>query len=97
MYINKKRRILKYIRNVINILCGILTVAVVGFAIYAFIGHNGIRFFPVVFRLGAVINILAGVKDLISDRKAMGALNIIFAIVLFVLASFFGTVIAQAN
>lgn len=94
MYINKKRRIMKSIRIVIEVLCIILSVTVVGLAVYAFIGENGMRFFPFVFRTGAVINILTAIKHFMYDKHLLGFIDVLFAIVLFLIGGYTATVIA---
>lgn len=80
---SKKERLLRKIRIAIDVINVILSIAVVALTVYTFMdAHNRMGLFPNIFFLGAVINVITGIKHMISDKKLQGMGVMVFAVIL---------------
>lgn len=90
---SRKDRILRSIRIVIDIINVLLSFAVIGLVIYTFMAlSERMEYFPYIFYMGASVNIITGIKHMISDKKLQGLATWIFGAVL-VAAGWFGSII----
>lgn len=88
MYSSRKYKRAKYCLDIISL---ILVALVLACAIFIVININKhIKFLPFVFLFGALLNIFSGIRDILSEKKAIGitlcVLSLIF-IVAFVIAT----------
>lgn len=91
----KKERILRRVRLVIDVLNVALGAAVIGLAVYTFLDAAGRRhMFPYIFYLGALVNLITGIKHTISDKRLYGIVVWIFAAVLAAAGYFSGILVS---
>ena len=92
---SKKERTLHKIRLVIDVMNIILSVVVVGLTVYTFLDlHGRMHVFPGIFYMGALINLITGIKHMISDRKWQGIAVFVFAAVLIAAGIFCGRIVS---
>lgn len=76
----------KIIRIIIDILNVILGVAAIVMAVITFINATANSWmFPLIFLMGALMNLLTGIKHIMCERKAQGIVLLVAAVVLFAL------------
>lgn len=91
---SKKERTLRRIRITIDVVNVILSIAVVAVTVYTFLdSHDRMYIFPNIFYLGALINVITGVKHMISDKKMQGTAVFVFAVVLVAAGIFCGRIV----
>ncbi len=77
----------KVIRITIDILNLVLGIGVVVLAVMAFINTADNKWmFPLIFLMGGVMNLLAGIKFFMTDRKTGGIASVVTAVVLVVIS-----------
>ncbi len=73
----------KIIRIIIDILNVILGVAAIVMAVITFINATANSWmFPLIFLMGTLMNLLTGIKHIMSERKAQGIVLLVVAVVL---------------
>lgn len=80
------RRSSKVIRIIIDVLNIILGVAAIVMAVITFINTTANAWmFPLIFLIGALMNLLTGVKHMMCERKAQGVVLLVAAVILSIL------------
>ena len=73
----------KVIRIIIDILNVILGIAAIVMAVITFINTSANAWmFPFIFLMGTLMNLLTGIKHIMSERKAQGIVLLVAAVVL---------------
>lgn len=76
-------RLHKVIRSIIDVLNVLVGIAVVVLAVLTFINTTqNMWMFPIIFLAGAVMNLLTGIKYLLTERMISGIVVIVFGIFL---------------
>jgi hypothetical protein len=80
------RRSSKVVRIIIDVLNIILGVAAIVMAVITFINTTANAWmFPLIFLVGALMNLLTGIKHMMCERKAQGVVLLVVSVVLLIL------------
>lgn len=81
------KKIFKFIRCTIDIVNVILGIGVVALAVMTFLNTaSNLWLFPVIFLMGATMNLLTGIKHLLTEKRGSGIAMLVIAAVIYVIA-----------
>lgn len=81
---NKFSKILRIVIDVLNVILGVSAIVL---AVMVFIHTKENQWmFPIIFLIGCIMNLISGIKYLMTDRKISGIVAEVAAVILFVIA-----------
>ena len=76
----KSSKVIRIIIDILNVILGIVAIVL---AVITFINTSANAWmFPLIFLMGALMNLLTGIKHIMNERKAQGIVLLVAAVVL---------------
>lgn len=81
---NNFQKVVRLIIDVLNVIFGIVAIVL---TVFVFINTGKNKWmFHIIFLIGGLMNMLTGIKYLMTDRKVSGIISEVVAVILFVVA-----------
>ena len=82
-----KNNFQKVVRLIIDVLNVIFGIAAIVLSLFVFVIAGNIKWmFHIIFSIGGLMNMMTGIKYLMTDRKVSGIISEVVAVILFVVA-----------